>query len=72
MRTYNPQPSTYTLFDSASKVKENKNLLGNPKKAQEMADEGRSQVEKYFNWPVLAQQFLKVVSKQSRLAGIGV
>ncbi len=47
-------------------------LLGNPKKAKEMADEGRSQVEKYFNWPVLAQNFLNVVSKQSRLAGAGL
>lgn len=28
MRTYNPVPATYALFDAAAKVKQNKNLLG--------------------------------------------
>lgn len=28
MRTYNPQPSTYELFDSVTKKKLNKNFLG--------------------------------------------
>ncbi len=43
-------------------------LLSNPVKAQEFADKGRAQVEKYFNWPVIAQQFLSVVTQKSRIA----